>query len=463
MDTDYNGSENPIWIWRQRYGQPVRLPDGAKQMRELLKCLIPGVILAAGLIHAASPGVPDYVFTSARRYDPQAWLDGRERFPAGASLVFVSGAEHRALFSDFFASADAAISFDAQKILFAGKRTAAAHWQIWEAALPGGVPRALTPAGVDCIRPVYLPDGRIVYTRLGRAGTELEAVPLAGGTAARLSFAPGWFLTADVLRDGRILFESAGELFTVYPDGTGVESLRCDHGPVRSGARQIASGDVIFTAGARLARFTSARAEQVEIPQPALDFLGPVSEITADSWIVALRRRPSVPFGLFLWTPGSGKPVELEAPAGMNAVEPVIVAPRTPPPQFPSALVPTRTTGNLLCLDARTSKQPISAAVRAVRAYTQAAGGGPALLGEAPVERDGSFYIQVPADRPLRLELLDEKGAVIRAERSWFWMRPSEQRVCVGCHAGPERSPDNQVPVVLLRTIIPEKLLGAKP
>ncbi len=429
-------------------------------MREVLKWLISGAILVAGLGCAAAAKLPGYVFTSARRFEPKAWMEGRDRFPAGAALILVSGPDHRTLFPDFFASADAAISFDGSQVLFAGKRTAAAHWQIWEASLAGGTPRALTPADADCIRPVYLPDARIVYTRLRPTGSELEAVPLAGGAAARLTFAPVWYLTSDVLRDGRILFETAGELFTVYPDGTGVESLRCDHGPVRGGARQISSGDVVFTAGVRLARFTSALAVQVEIPQPPLDFLGPVAEAAPDSWIVALRRRPSAPFSLFLWTPGSGKPVELEASAGANAIEPAIVAPRTPPPQFPSALVPTRTAGNLLCLNARAGKQPVSAAVHAVRAYTQAPDGAPTLLGQAPVERDGSFYIQVPADRPLRLELLDEKGAVMRAERNWFWMRPSEQRVCVGCHAGPERSPENKVPDVLLRTIIPEKLLG---
>jgi hypothetical protein len=77
------------------------------------------------------------------------------------------------------------------------------------------------------------------------------------------------------------------------------------------------------------------------------------------------------------------------------------------------------------------------------------------LLGQTVVESDGSFYVQVPADRPLRMELLGRSGAVTRAEKSWFWMRPSEQRICVGCHAGPERSPENRVPEILNRTTVP--------
>ena len=58
------------------------------------------------------------------------------------------------------------------------------------------------------------------------------------------------------------------------------------------------------------------------------------------------------------------------------------------------------------------------------------------------------------------MELLDGSGKVVRAEKGWFWMRPAEQRVCVGCHAGPERSPENKVPAVLNRTVEPEKLFG---
>ena len=59
---------------------------------------------------------------------------------------------------------------------------------------------------------------------------------------------------------------------------------------------------------------------------------------------------------------------------------------------------------------------------------------------------DGSFFVQTPADRPIRFALLDAKGAVVRQEHGWFWIRSGEQRICVGCHAGPERASENTVP-----------------
>jgi hypothetical protein len=49
---------------------------------------------------------------------------------------------------------------------------------------------------------------------------------------------------------------------------------------------------------------------------------------------------------------------------------------------------------------------------------------------------------------------------VIEAEHGWFWMRQGEQRVCVGCHAGPERAPENAVPKVLLRKDVPVRMAG---
>jgi len=83
------------------------------------------------------------------------------------------------------------------------------------------------------------------------------------------------------------------------------------------------------------------------------------------------------------------------------------------------------------------------------------------VLGTAPVEKDGSFFVQAPGDSPLKFELLNAQGNVVRKENGWMWARSGEQRICVGCHAGPERAPDNAVPGVLLRTTTPVDLTGA--
>ena len=424
------------------------------------------VLTAAAMVWVAGAGTsggPAYVFNIAGRYEPKAWMAGRERFPAGASLILVRSGKRRAVAPGFAASADAAVSFDGGKVLFAGKRTAGDRWQIWESALDAGLPRRVVESDADCIRPLYVPGGKVAYTRITAAGSSIE-IAADGGKPDRLTHAPGWYLTDDVLRDGRILIERADgqtrELFTVYPDGTGIESLRCDHGPDRAEARQTRSGDIVFGTGTRLARFTPALARQTDVGQPAGEVAGPVAEIAPGKWILAVRQKAGGRYGLFAWDAAANRSQALEVPAGANAIQPVAVAPRVPPREFPSALVETRNTGNLLCLNARDGRTPLPDSVKAVKLYTRGKGDAAVLLGEAPVERDGSFYVEVPADRPLRLELVDDGGKVVQAEHGWFWMRPSEQRICVGCHTGPERSPENRVPEVLRRSIEPVKALG---
>jgi hypothetical protein len=74
------------------------------------------------------------------------------------------------------------------------------------------------------------------------------------------------------------------------------------------------------------------------------------------------------------------------------------------------------------------------------------------------VEKDGSFFVNPPSETAIRFELLDRSAKIVAAEKGWFWARRGEQRVCVGCHAGPERAPENAVPQVLQRSTEPVKL-----
>jgi hypothetical protein len=118
----------------------------------------------------------------------------------------------------------------------------------------------------------------------------------------------------------------------------------------------------------------------------------------------------------------------------------------------------------MMALDARMSRAgDLKVAPAQVRLETLNGAGQAVVAGTAPVDADGSFLVRVPGDRPIRFALLDDKGAVVRQEHGWFWIRSGEQRYCVGCHTGPERSPDNHVPAVLLRTTVPVDLTGAAP
>ena len=422
------------------------------------------LFLCAGIVPGQVQNSVSFIYTEAPRYS--AGTPGA-RFPAGAALQLVSNGQRRALVPGFAASADASVSFDGRRVLFSGKQKAGDPWQIWEIAVAGGAPRRITARGEEAIAPFYLAGGRIVYALRTAAGFQLETVPLEGGERIRLTYAPGNHLATDALRDGRVLFEAphpdaaspVRDVYAVYVDGTGVETYRCEHGRDRHSGTQLASGDIVFESAGRLARFTSARAGQVEMAQPAGQFAGPIAEISPGEWLVAYRADGQAQYGIYRWKTGQGQPEKVVAALGANAIQPVLLRRHEVPKLHPSA-IGDRPGANLLCLNVYTSKSPIPAdSVAAVRVWALDDAGSAVSLGQAPVERDGSFYVQAPGERAVRFELLDRAGKTVAAEKGWFWARRGEQRVCVGCHAGPERAPDNAVPQILLRSTIPARMV----
>ena len=57
-----------------------------------------------------------------------------------------------------------------------------------------------------------------------------------------------------------------------------------------------------------------------------------------------------------------------------------------------------------------------------------------AVLGEVPVEEDGSAYFTVPAGKELYFQALDEEGLAVTSMRSATQFQPGEQATCLGCH-----------------------------
>jgi hypothetical protein len=134
----------------------------------------------------------------------------------------------------------------------------------------------------------------------------------------------------------------------------------------------------------------------------------------------------------------------------------VRLAPRSPPAGRSSSVDERLSTGQLYCIDSRLSDQadgPPTNGVTGVRIF-QAVTSGPSgqkagsvgeqAVGQATVEADGSFFLEVPAKTPLRMETVDAEGNVVRAMRSWIWVMPGENRGCIGCHEDRERTPPNR-------------------
>jgi hypothetical protein len=454
--------------------------------RLLCVAAFPALLVAiCGFAHNPSRKTgPDVIVTAAPAYEPLAALHGGERFPKGAKLLLVHEGEATPLIEGFAASADASVSFDGQKVLFAGKKAASDPWEIWEFTLRDQSLRQVTTGSADAIRPLYLPGWRFVYAHRTPQGFQLQSARLMESKALTeiepsgtpsilpLTYINASTVPADVLADGRILFEAGfplgsaarPEIFLVYSDGSGVESYRCDHGTDstdgRWGGKQLSSGDVVFTHGNSLARFTSPLAHEERVAAPRAEYAGGIVETPSGAWLLSVRETANAKYALRFWKPGASGTELVLAQNDENLLEPVILAEHHRPRRHPSGLHEWDY-ANLLALDARVSRdgelkgKPVS-----VRLEAQNSTGDAIVMGTAPVEEDGSFFVKAPADRAIRLALIDTKGAVLRQEQGWFWIRRGEQRICVGCHAGPERGSENRVPAVLLRTTTPVDLSG---
>ena len=58
-----------------------------------------------------------------------------------------------------------------------------------------------------------------------------------------------------------------------------------------------------------------------------------------------------------------------------------------------------------------------------------------AIVGETPIQPDGSAFFLTPAMKSLYFQVLNRKGEAIQTMRSWDTVQPGEVKSCVGCHS----------------------------
>ena len=69
------------------------------------------------------------------------------------------------------------------------------------------------------------------------------------------------------------------------------------------------------------------------------------------------------------------------------------------------------------------------------------------IIGEMPVEFDGSAAFIVPARKPLFFQLIDTNGCAIQSMRSWVTLQPGETFNCYGCHEDKNTTPPAANPI----------------
>jgi hypothetical protein len=84
------------------------------------------------------------------------------------------------------------------------------------------------------------------------------------------------------------------------------------------------------------------------------------------------------------------------------------------------------------------------------------------ILGEVPVEEDGSAYFEVPHSKFVFFQLLDEDKKMIQSMRSGTMVQSGETNGCIGCHEDRLSVPVNQNMMPLALRKPPHKMTGWK-
>lgn len=427
---------------------------------------------------------------------PANLLDAR--YPPGTRVGIASGPAHRdfqVLSSGLIAAGEAVVSWQGQRIVFSGKASSSADWQIYESSPAGGRPRALTAVKGGAMNPALLGDGTLVYVspvpRFGGAQYSAKKPALfaqsIGGAERQLTFG---LAVSDptVLSDGRILFVSTGAgesfsgsaLYTINNDGTEVSAYACQHDAPAwlRRPRELEDGRIVFLATDNPASSSKAVAEFVLSARPFQSRaqlltnteaqFGSVQQAINGDWLVCAKtsansRDSACVYAVFQVNPSAlalGHPIL--ADGAWETIEAAPLSPGRRPMGRLSNVDLSHDTGQVLCLNANDSTlgsetDSTGPQVKRIRVFTNGSAGGERLLGDVEVQPDGSFMAEVPADMPLGFEALDEQGAVLRREPPLMWVRPGENRSCVGCHEPHNHSPRNLRPLAV-RVAVPRLL-----
>lgn len=437
--------------------------------------------------------LPEIVFVQTPRL---VWGPLARRFPQGSEIArFHASATQRLtrLTEDFFAAADPQVSFDATRILFSAQKTQADRWQIWEMNLDGSGKHQITHCRQDCLRAAYLPANEIVLTVEETTNEQLVSylavAKTDGSDFHRVTFGSAPFQLETVLRDGRVIASAPWPLvgtsasirprvfYTLRPDGTALESFRCQHQETttQADAEELADGSLLFVRRGLTGKAVAGSLAKIsqgafnETPLGSREVAYESARQLSDDYIV-VAKQSAIPahaasrFALYLFHLKTGTLGErLDTGAEASSIQPVPVLPRLIPKHYWNTLNPESTTGSLISLNSYLSADDpnghIVRAIAQVRVFAlDATDGQEHNLGEAPVEADGSFFVKVPANQPVRFALLDAKGRIIREEHGWIWARPGEQRGCTGCHGDKSVAPDNHWPQTLRRFDTPTPL-----
>ena len=363
------------------------------------------------------------------------------------------------LTQDFNSARSPEISYNAEIMVFSAQKEEKGIWQIWSMNLETKEMMQVTDSRTNCTDPAWLPNGDIVFSKLitGEKALKYHALFTIGADGCceqRITFQPHEDVNTSVLHDGRILVSSKqvypqdGPLkyLALRPDGTKAEVFHlADPSSEQLGkATEVGNGKVLFAESAIMTSVNFSRplhSEEVVLNQDH-GKINSISLIDDEILLISIRKPNELTYGIAI-VKGSN-PAEASFyynDSDYHMMEAVMVKEKKTPKKLPSRVNGDMNTGFFFSMN--TNASDIKA--EGITAKVQVLGMND-ILGETAVAEDGSFYLELTADRPVRFQTVDEKGEILRGPSSWMWVRPNERRGCTGCHQDREIAPNNVVP-----------------
>jgi hypothetical protein len=439
-------------------------------------------------------------------------FQGRHSRPKGSRLVLMSSSgKLTVLTPDLEAAAEASISFDGKRVLFSGKRFAQDNWDIWEMDVDGRNKHQITQEFKDCGEPHYLAMSALNYPDYDEkvrwitftstaAGTyeeggaslatalyarNLEPIKGRGFVTWRITFNLSSDFSPTVLHDGRTLFtshqrgdrnqNSVGRFLLLASnwDGTGLNLFCGDEQGrrMKTMACEMPDRTLVFVDSDGNTPDGSGELARVSFSRP-LHSYEPLNkgegryrnpQALPDGSLLVSYATGSNAYGLYFFDfdkKGPGRKVFIDSK--WEVVQAVPVLPTIEPTGLISAVFDGQTAGDLQCLNVYDSDRPEASSIRkgdvkqvrliqGIPSVTASTALETRILGEAPVESDGSFFVRVPADTPFYIQTLNAQGQPLQTMHRWIWVRKGTSRSCIGCHENKELAPENRITEALLK------------
>lgn len=385
------------------------------------------------------------------------------------------GGSIKVLTEGYFSARSPEISCDGKFILFAAQKKQNDPWQICEMNLADLKIRQITSSLENCTDPAYLPGGRLVFSKISvndtlKAGHSLYTSNLDGSNLKRITFNPHIYFASTVLKDGRVLtisrqlYPDQGDpvLIILRTDGTKAELFYkgIEGSELFSREWETSNGKIVFIESDK-GSMQGGKVISINYNRPLHSRVNLTSGIKGDfytvfplpsgSLLVSYRPSESDRYALYEFDPENkvlGKAIYSDP--DYDVLEAVVVEKHERPKKIPSEVDMGVKTGLLLCQDINVLDiQSAGFASAFKKASKIEVIGIDSSLGVVQVEKDGSFYLKVIADKPFQIQTLDENDHVLNKPCGWIWIRPNERRGCVGCHEDHEQVPENRVPLAV--------------